>query len=74
MTGIVVSNKMQKCLVVQVISTVMHSKYKKPFKKRKKYKASCSDSSLFVPGSSVSLVSTRPKSKDIRWKVLETVA
>lgn len=71
MTGIITSNKMQKCVVVLVSSTARHTKYGKSFKVRKKYKASCSDSLSFPIGSTVKITSTRPKSKHIRWKVVE---
>jgi small subunit ribosomal protein S17 len=71
MTGIVTSNKMMKSLVVTVFSTKTHPKYKKKFKSRKKYSVSCSDSSNFKIGDKVEIVSVRPVSKTISFKVLE---
>jgi len=72
MVGKVVSNKMQKCITVRVITKRRHPKYLKLFKKNKSYKAACKDSSNFFIGQVVKIVSTRPLSKNIRWKVLES--
>jgi small subunit ribosomal protein S17 len=71
MTGIIISNKMQKCVVVLVVTKTRHPKYGKLFKKRKKYKVSCSDSNLFPAGKSVEILPIPPKSKTIRWKISE---
>ena len=71
MTGIITSNKMQKALVVTVFTTKIHQKYNKRFKSKKKYTVSCSDSLKFKIGDSVDIVSTRPVSKTITFKVVE---
>ncbi len=71
MTGIVVSNKMEKALVVSVSSTKMHPKYHKGYKVKKRYTVSCEDSSNFVIGQTVDIESCRPVSKTIKFKVVE---
>lgn len=71
MTGIVTSNKMTKALVVTVYTTKVHPKYSKRYKSRKKYAASCIDSSKFKVGDTVEIVPTRPISKTISFKVVE---
>lgn len=71
MTGIVKSNKMTKAVVVEVVGQKVHSKYKKAYKTKKNYAAACSDSSKFKIGQEVEIVSTKPVSKTIRFKVVE---
>ena len=68
LNGIVVSNKMQKTLVVVVNRLVKHSKYKKRIKISKRYKAHY-ESGEFKEGDAVTIQETRPLSKDKRWKV-----
>lgn len=67
MIGIVTSNKMKDAVVVTVYSTKTHPKYKRKFKSRKKYFAT-SQISLNI-GQEVNLISIRPVSKNIRWKI-----
>jgi small subunit ribosomal protein S17 len=71
MTGIVTSNKMMKALVVTVFTTKLHQKYNKRYKSKKSYAAACSDSSKFKVGDKVEIVSTKPISKTISFKVVE---
>jgi small subunit ribosomal protein S17 len=71
MKGIVVSNKMTNALTVTVSRSAKHAIYKKTFKLRKKYHASCSDSSKFHLGAEVEIVSCRPISKTISHIVVE---
>jgi small subunit ribosomal protein S17 len=71
MTGIIYSNKMTKALVVTVYSIQIHPKYKKRFKTKKNYHVACKDASSFEIGQKVELISCRPVSKTIRWKVVE---
>jgi len=71
MIGKVYSNKMQKCITVMVTSKVKDPKYGKSVKRRKKCKATCLDSSKFPIDSVVEIISCRPISKTIRWKVVE---
>jgi small subunit ribosomal protein S17 len=71
MTGVVTSNKMTKALVVAVYNTAVHPKYHKRHKVRRKFKATCLDSSKFEVGQTVEIVSCRPISKTISFKVVE---
>ncbi len=67
--GIVVSDKMDKTVVVNVTRFVEHKKYGKRIKKSKKYKAHDENNSKKV-GDMVSIEETRPISKDKKFKVL----
>ncbi|MGL4759777.1 MAG: 30S ribosomal protein S17 [Patescibacteria group bacterium] len=71
MTGKVVSNKMTKAVVVEVVTPKMNTKYKKAVKSKKRYPAACLDSSIFAIGQSVEIISCRPVSKTIHFKVKE---
>ena len=68
--GEVVSNKMQKTLVVRVNRLVAHPKYKKRKIVSKRYKAHY-DSGEYKIGDKVDIEETRPLSKDKRWKVVK---
>ncbi|MCS7281347.1 MAG: 30S ribosomal protein S17 [Desulfobacterota bacterium] len=68
MIGTVVSNKMQKTVVVEVEKLFKHPKYKKYVKKRKRYKAHDENNSCQI-GDKVLIVETRPLSKEKRWLV-----
>lgn len=65
--GIVVSNKMQKTVVVKVERTFRHPKYGKVVTRAKKFYAH-NDSPLEI-GEEVLIVETRPLSKLKRWRV-----
>ena len=67
--GIVVSDKMDKTVVVAVDSFKTHSKYRKKFKVTKRYKAHDEENKHKV-GDVVEIVPTRPISKDKSYKVL----
>lgn len=67
--GVVISNKMDKTVVVQVERTLQHSSYKKVIKKKKKYYAH-NDGDLNC-GDQVVIVESRPLSKLKRWRVVE---
>ncbi len=67
--GIVVSDKMQKTVIVSVTRFVKHPKYQKFLKITKKFKAHDETNSAKV-GSTVSLRQTRPLSKDKRFEVI----
>lgn len=69
-TGKVVSDKMDKTVVVAVERQVAHPIYKKRFKKTKKYKAHDENNECRI-GDTVRIVETRPLSKDKRWRVDE---
>jgi small subunit ribosomal protein S17 len=66
--GIVVSNKMNKSIVVAVVRRVRHPLYKKYFNKTKKYMAHDEANDCNV-GDTVRIVETRPMSARKRWRV-----
>ncbi len=66
--GVVVSDKMQKTVVVSVTRYEKHPKYKKYVKISKKYKAH--DEAGHKIGDRVTIVETRPISKDKHFKVV----
>lgn len=68
--GVVVSDKMQKTIVVEVSRFVKHPKYGKYYKISKKYKAH-DENNKYKVGDKVSIVPTRPISKDKKFKVLD---
>ena len=67
--GIVVSNKMQKTVVVKVERTMRHQQYGKVITRAKKYYAH-HEGELLPMGASVEIVETRPLSKLKRWRVV----
>ncbi|MDP2156603.1 MAG: 30S ribosomal protein S17 [Nitrospirota bacterium] len=69
-TGKVVSNKMQKTVVVAVTRMFQHPVYKKTVKKVSKFKAHDEVNQCKV-GDDVKITEIRPMSKDKRWLVLE---
>ena len=70
--GIVVSNKMDKTVVVALEDSVRHSLYGKSVKKTKKVKAHDEQNECSV-GDLVRIMETRPLSKDKRWRLVEIV-
>jgi small subunit ribosomal protein S17 len=70
MVGTVLSNKMDKTVVVVVEKVGRHPLYKKVVKSRKKFKAHDADNSCGV-GDVVRIVESRPLSKEKRWAVEE---
>ena len=70
LTGIVVSDKMDKTCVVQVHWGTKHSKYQKPVRDASKYKAHDEKNEAKV-GDMVKIMETRPISKDKRWIIKE---
>ncbi len=71
LVGTVVSNKMEKTVVVEVETKKRHPVYHKVVKKRKRFKAH--DEVGAEVGSKVRIEETRPLSKMKRWKVVEVV-
>ena len=67
--GVVVSDKMDKTIVVNITRFVEHSKYGKRIKKSKKYKAHDETNSKKI-GDTVEIEETRPISKDKKFKVI----
>jgi small subunit ribosomal protein S17 len=70
--GLVVSDKMDKTVVVQVEDRVKHPKYGKVIRRTKKYKAHDGDNACGV-GDRVLLMETRPLSATKRWRVAEII-
>ena len=71
-TGVVVSNKMEKTVVVAVERLVKHSLYSKSVRQTVKFKAHDENNESNV-GDKVKIMETRPLSKDKRWRVIEIV-
>jgi small subunit ribosomal protein S17 len=67
--GVVVSDKMDKTIVVEVTRFVEHKKYGKRIKKTKKYKAHDENNSKKI-GDLVEIEETKPLSKDKHFKVI----
>lgn len=70
--GRVVSNKMNKTVVVEVERSVVHPIYRKVLRRVTKLKAHDEQNSCNV-GDRVRMVETRPISKDKHWRVVEVV-
>jgi small subunit ribosomal protein S17 len=68
--GIVVSNKMDKTIVIQVHTYKMHPKYKKRYRTSKKFYAHDPQNTYKI-GDEVTIYETRPLSKLKRWTVEE---
>jgi len=72
LTGTVISNKMQKTVVVRVERLKQHPKYKRRFRVHKKYKAH-DEKGEYKAGDKVIIEECRPISKDKRWRVIKKV-
>ncbi len=70
--GVVVSDKMNKTVVVEIRSLKKHPKYKKYFKVTKRFKAH-NPEDQYHTGDKVVIGETRPVSKEKRWIVLNKV-
>ena len=70
--GKVVSDKMDKTVVVAVVDLEQHKLYKKAVKKTVKFQAHDENNDAQV-GDTVSIMDTRPLSKHKRWRVVEVV-
>ena len=68
--GLVVSDKMDKTVVVEVEDRVKHPKYGKVIRRTKKYKAHDGENACGV-GERVLLMETRPLSATKRWRVAQ---
>lgn len=73
MFGFVVSNKMDKTVVVAVETRKVHRLYKKAIKRSKKYKVHDENNACEI-GNKVKIVETRPLSKEKKWRVAEIVS
>ena len=71
-TGKVVSNKMDKTIVVAVVDNVKHPLYGKIVKRTYKLKAHDEENTAGI-GDTVRVMETRPLSKDKRWRLVEII-
>ena len=68
MVGTIISNKMDKTVVVMTERLIKHPLYKKYIRQRNKFKAHDNDNSCHI-GDKVLITETRPLSKTKRWRV-----
>lgn len=71
-TGKVVSDKMDKTIVVAIEDSVQHKLYKKVIKRTYKLKAHDENNECRI-GDKVKVMETRPLSKDKRWRLVEII-
>jgi small subunit ribosomal protein S17 len=71
--GTVVSDKMQKTVVVSVETTTRHRLYKKTLKRTKRYKVHDEKNESRL-GDRVRIMETRPLSKEKRWRLVEILS
>ena len=71
-TGVVVSDKMDKTIVVAVENLKQHPLYGKIIKKTKKFKAHDENNECTI-GDMVTIMETRPLSRDKRWRLVKIV-
>ncbi len=71
-TGTVVSDKMDKTIVVAVKDSVQHPLYKKIIKRTVKFKAHDEKNECGI-GDRVAIMETRPLSKDKRWRLVKVI-
>ena len=69
-TGVVISNKMTKTIVVRVTQLVQHPQYNRVTRRSNAFKVHDETSSASV-GDWVKIMETRPLSKDKRWRLVE---
>ncbi|MFX4263052.1 30S ribosomal protein S17 [Pelotomaculum propionicicum] len=70
LTGKIVSDKMDKTVVVAVESLVRHPLYQRTIRRTKKFKAHDEENSCRI-GDKVKMMETRPLSKEKRWRIIE---
>lgn len=67
--GVVVSDKMEKSVVVAVDAFKSHPKYLKKYLSTKRFKAHDPENKCKV-GDKVKIIETKPRSKDKKWEVI----
>ena len=72
LSGVVVSDKMDKTVVVAIVDNVKHPLYKKIIKRTVKLKAHDENNECRI-GDRVEVMETRPLSKDKRWRVTNII-
>ena len=70
--GIVVSDKMDKTIVVAIRDNVKHPLYKKIIKRTVRFKAH-DENNIANIGDTVMIMETRPLSKDKNWRLVEII-
>ena len=70
--GVVVSDKMDKTIVVAVKDSVQHPLYKKILKRTKKFKAHDENTEAGI-GDRVEIMETRKISKDVNWRLVKII-
>ena len=70
--GVVVSDKMDKTIVVAIKTKVRHPLYGKMVNRTRKFKAHDENNECGI-GDTVKIMETRPLSKDKRWRVVEII-
>ena len=71
-TGVVVSDKMDKTIVVEIRTRVKHPLYGKIMNRTNKIKAHDEENQCGI-GDTVKIMETRPLSKDKRWRLVEII-
>ena len=71
--GIVVSDKMEKTIIIRVERLAKHVLYKKMVKRYSKYKVHDEENQAKV-GQRVKIMETRPVSKEKRWRLVEVLS
>ncbi len=72
LTGTIISDKMQKTVVVKTERVKEHAKYKRRFRVNKNYKAHV-ESGEYKIGEKVVIEECQPLSKDKKWKVIKKI-
>jgi small subunit ribosomal protein S17 len=72
LTGKIVSDKMDKTVVVAVESLVRHPLYQRTIRRTKKFKAHDEENTCRI-GDKVKMMETRPLSKEKRWRIIEVL-
>ncbi len=70
--GVVVSDKMEKTIVVEIRTRVKHPLYGKIMNRTKKFKVHDEQNDAHI-GDTVKIMETRPLSKDKRWRLIEVM-
>ena len=71
--GTIISDKMQKTVVVRVERLKKHPKYKKRFKSHKNYKVHLSKKEEYKVGDKVIIEECKPISKDKKWEMIKKI-
>ena len=71
-TGVVVSDKMDKTIVVAIKTKVRHPLYGKMVNRTRKFKAHDENNECGI-GDTVRIMETRPMSRDKRWRMVEII-